>query len=322
MRSAAGVSRVSRILVVLGFLSLLIPATATASGTQRGAAAARQARNKKAAQAKKSKEKLAVQRTKQGQEQKKGAKAAGVLPRPGAKKAPSTGAGKLAGTRTASVSKTTPRARTTAKRPVRKTPVTRKTRRPTAAKRRSARTNRTRSRRSPQELAAGEAPEMAAGEGPDGMGPDGMGPGGQMGDVDFESGPPKSRFRRFMSAAGRGIKAFGKYGLVIAAPAVVLAAGFTLVGGATVMGIGFAIAAPAIMLGIPMVIGLREQAARQAMGGDDIQQDQLQRYMTRQMLENQDLNGPGPGNGVAGVGGLNTIGNMINPGGIGGQQMP
>ena len=33
-------------------------------------------------------------------------------------------------------------------------------------------------------------------------------------------------------------------------------------------------------------------------------------------LENQDLNGPGPGNGVAGVGGLNTLNNMIDPGGM------
>lgn len=106
------------------------------------------------------------------------------------------------------------------------------------------------------------------------------------------------------------------YVAIIAAPAAVMA-----VGG---LPIAFAIGAPAIFLGIPLAIGLAEQRAKAKAGyGDmDIQDEQLQRYMTRQMLENQDLNGPGPGNGVAGVGGLNTLGNMINPGGIGGQQMP
>jgi len=142
-----------------------------------------------------------------------------------------------------------------------------------------------------------------------------------MGDMDFD-GPPveqRSRFRRILSGAGRAIKTGAKYAgytLVVAAPMAVMAAGG--------LPIAFAIGAPAIFLGIPLAIGLAEQRAKAKAGyGDmDIQDEQLQRYMTRQMLENQDLNGPGPGNGVAGVGGLNTLGNMINPGGIGGQQMP
>src|SRR6185295_6304117 len=101
---------------------------------------------------------------------------------------------------------------------------------------------------------------------------------------------------------------------IIAAPAAVMA-----VGG---LPIAFAIGAPAIFLGIPLAIGLAERRAQAnaAYGDGDINDQQLQRYMARQMIENQDLNGPGPGNGVAGVGGLNTLGNMINPGGIGGQQ--
>lgn len=311
MRSAAGVSRVSRILVVLGFLSLLVPATAIASGNARGGAAARQAKNKRAAQTKKSKEKVALQRAKQGQDQKKGAKAAGVLPRPGAKKVAGKpeGAGKLAGTRTASVSKTTSRARTTAKtrRPARKT-LTKKTRKTTPTKRRSARTQRTRSRRPIQELAAGEAAQLGAPEGPDGMRQ-----AGQMGDMDFD-GPPveqRSRFRRFMSGAGRAIKTGAKYAgyaLVVAAPMAVMAAGG--------LPIAFAIGAPAIFLGIPLAIGLIEQRAKQNQGIDDPQGELLQRYMGRQMMENHDLNGPGPGNGIAGAGGLNTLNNMIDPGGM------
>jgi hypothetical protein len=95
---------------------------------------------------------------------------------------------------------------------------------------------------------------------------------------------------------------------VVAAPMAVMA-----VGG---LPIAFAIAAPAIFLGIPMAIGLIEQRAKQAQGIDDPQGELLQRYMSRQMLENQNLNGPGPGNGVAGVGGLNSLNNMIDPGGM------
>ncbi len=300
MRSAG---RVSRCLVVLGFLSLMVPGTAAASGR----APARKVKNKTAVTAKKSKEKLAVGKAK-AKNGKGSPKAAGFLPRPGAKAA---GAPALAGTRTAAAS--TSRTRTPAVRrgvasrsKTLKAKTAKKTRKTTPKKKRAAaRTTKSRSRSS-QQLDTGAA-EMAAAEGPDGMEAD-----REMGAMDFE-GParPQSRFRRILSGTGRVLRSaaeYAGYGLVVAAPMAVMA-----VGG---LPLAFAIGAPAIFLGIPMAIGLIEQRAKQNQGIDDPQGELLQRYMSRQMLENQDLNGPGPGNGVAGVGGLNTLNNMIDPGGM------
>ncbi|HEY8146416.1 MAG TPA: hypothetical protein VIG06_27225 [Kofleriaceae bacterium] len=294
----------SRCLVVLGFLSLMIPGTAAASGR----APARKAKTKTAVTAKKSKEKLAVGRTKGKSGGKGSPKAAGFLPRPGAKGA---GAPALTVTRTAAAASS--RTRTPAVRrgaatrsKTLKAKTAKKTRKTTPKKKRAAaRTTRSRSRSS-QQLDTGAA-EMAAAEGPDGMDAD-----REMGAMDFE-GParPQSRFRRILSGTGRVLKSAAKYagyGLVVAAPMAVLA-----VGG---LPIAFAIGAPAIFLGIPMAIGLIEQRAKQNQGIDDPQGELLQRYMSRQMLENNDLNGPGPGNGVAGVGGLSSLNNMIDPGGM------
>jgi len=329
MRSAG---RVSRVLVVLGLLALLLPAS-SASAARQGGPSAKQKKAKTELLSRQGK-----QRVKAGNKKLRtgGQKttAAGSLPRPGAKggagrtaAAGESGRGMLASAIAGPSSgktitaKTTARARTTrarttkARRPVTRktTKIAKRTRRTTPAKRRAARSQRTRSRAMGQELAA-EGPDAAAltaqaaqrrmGE----MGPMEMGEANQPG-----------RFRRFLSATGRVIKKSAKvagYVAIVAAPAAVMA-----VGG---LPIAFAIGAPAIFLGIPLAIGLAEQRAKAKAGyGDmDIQDEQLQRYMTRQMLENQDLNGPGPGNGVAGVGGLNTLGNMINPGGIGGQQLP
>lgn len=316
MRSAG---RVSRVLVVLGLLALLLPATSASAARGNGPSQKQKAKN--AALAKKSKQRMAVGKSKMKNGQ-KGAKpkAAGFLPRPAAEPAGKRmGETKLAGTRTAGMtaSKSAARARTTkARRPVaRKTRTAKRTRKMSPAKRRMARTQRTRSRSMGPEFAA-EGPEeltaQAAGRR--------MGAPGEMGPMEFGA-PEKQpgRFRRFLSATGRVIKKTAKvagYVAIVAAPAAVMA-----VGG---LPIAFAIGAPAIFLGIPLAIGLAEQRAKAkaGYGEGDIQEEMLQRYMTRQMLENQDLNGPGPGNGVAGVGGLNTLGNMINPGGIGGQQMP
>lgn len=319
MRSAGRVTWVSRALVVLGFLSLLVPAVASASGKGGGG---RQVKTRTTTRAKDSKKKMAVQRATQGKERrgKDSKKAAGFLPRPAEGKSTTSKAtegnqrGMLASALTGGSTArpaTKASARRTAKtrRPVRKTRVTRKTRRPNAKKRRAARTQRNRPRRSSQGLeesaAAAEAPDPNA-------------PVVTPLDVGAEQpvAPQRSRFRRILSRAGRAIRSNAKYLLVVAAPAAVLAAGFTIVGGATVMGIGFAIAAPTVMLGIPLIIGLREQAAKQSMGIDDPQAELLQRYMGRQMLENHDLNGPGPGNNVSGAGGLNSLNNMIDPGGM------
>ncbi len=297
----------SRCLVVLGFLSLLVPATAAASGR---APVKRQVKSKTAANAKRSREKLAVGKAKQKNATGKGTpKAAGFLPRPaGGGKA--AGAQPLAGTRTASVAKTTTRARSTARRTTMtksKTRTARKTRRTTPKKRRAARTTQRRSRSSQQMDTGGEAADLAAA----GMDADGMAPGHDVDAQEMGDGRPQSRFRRILRGTGRVLKSAAKYagyGLVVAAPMAVMA-----VGG---LPIAFAIGAPAIFLGIPMAIGLIEQRAKQNQGIDDPQGELLQRYMSRQMLENQDLNGPGPGNGVAGVGGLNTLNNMIDPGGM------
>lgn len=315
MRSAGPLSRVSRLLLILGVLCLLLPGAASAGQKVQ----TRKAKNKTSEQTKRSKQKMALQRSKAGG--KKGtAKAAGFLPRPGAKPAgETTGAAKLAGTRTASVSKTTTRARTAkARRPIaRKTKTAKKSKKMTPAKRRAARTTRSKSRSS-QQFDTDAAAELGA-DGPEGrMGERQMGPMEMGGDMEMGAQKPQSRFRRFLGATGRALKKtakFAGYAAVVAAPMVVMAAGG--------LPLAFAIGAPAIFLGIPLAIGLVEQRARQNQGGiDDPQNEMLQRYMTRQMLENQDLNGPGPGNGVAGAGGLNTLGNMINPGGIGGRQMP
>ena len=300
MRSAG---RVSRCLVVLGFLCLMVPGTAAAGGK----APARKAKNKTALTAKKSKEKLAVGKAK-AKNGKGSPKAAGFLPRPGAK---ATGAPALAGTRTAAASSA--RTRTPAVRrgvatrsKIARSKTAKKSRKTTPKKKRAARTTQRRSRSSQQLDTGAEAAEMAA------DGPDGMDAEREMGAMDFE-GParPQSRFRRILSGTGRVLKSaarYAGYGLVVAAPMAVMA-----VGG---LPIAFAIGAPAIFLGIPMAIGLIEQRAKQNQGIDDPQGELLQRYMSRQMLENQDLNGPGPGNGVAGVGGLNTLNNMIDPGGM------
>ncbi len=316
MRSAGPLSRVSRLLLVLGVLCLVLPGAASAA--QKGQA--RKVKGKASEQAKRSKQKMAFKRGKSGG--KKGPTAAGFLPRPGAKPAAGkpVGAAKLAGTRTASVSKTTARTRTAkARRPIaRKTKMAKKSKKLTPAKRRAARTTRSKSRSS-QQFDTDAAAELGA-DGPEGR----MGGEREMGamemgrDMDMGAQKPQSRFRRFLGATGRALKKtakFAGYAAVVAAPMVVMAAGG--------LPLAFAIGAPAIFLGIPLAIGLVEQRARQnQVGMDDPQNEMLQRYMTRQMLENQDLNGPGPGNGVAGAGGLNTLGNMINPGGIGGQQMP
>jgi hypothetical protein len=328
MRSAG---RVFRVLVVLGVLALCLPGASAAS--QRGPS------NKKAKTellAKKSKQKVGVNRAKMRAGGNR-AKAAGSLPRPAGKGA-GKGAGLAAGesgrgmlasaiagpaSRT-TTTKATARARMTkAKRPVMRKAKTarRTTKRKGPAKRRAARTQRTKSRKMGQEL-AGQAPsaaELTAAEAAQRR----AGAERELGPSDFFGSRPQEkgpgRFRRFLSATGRVIKKSAKvagYVAIVAAPAAVMA-----VGG---LPIAFAIAAPAIFLGIPLAIGLAEQRAKAKAGyGDgDIQDEMLQRYMSRQMLENQDLNGPGPGNGVAGVGGLNTLGNMINPGGIGGQQLP
>lgn len=291
-----------RCLVVLGFLSLVVPGTATAGGK----GPARQAKNRTAANAKKSKEKMALARSKaKNPGTGKGTpKAAGFLPRPGAGQ---SGAPALAGTRTAAATTRSSTAAKTRRSAAGKSRTTtaKKSRRATPKKRRAARTQTRRSRSSQQfdtgaasaaEMAA-DAPEMTA---------------GAPGAMDFEpTARPQSRFRRILGGAGRVLKASAKYAgyaLVVAAPMAVMA-----VGG---LPIAFAIGAPAIFLGVPMAIGLIEQRAKQNAGIDDPQGELLQRYMSRQMLENQDLNGPGPGNGVAGVGGLNTLNNMIDPGGM------
>ncbi len=324
MRSAA---RVSRVLVILGFLALGLPSALAAS--QKGPSGKQKA--KTAALAKKSKQKMAVGKSKVKSGGKK-ATAAGSLPRPGARgaagKAAAAEGGRgmlstaLAGpsTRT-TTARATARARTTkAKRPIaRKTKTARRSKKTTPAKRRAARTQRTRSRAMGQELAVEtpDAAELTAEAAQRRAGAE-----RELGPSDFFGGAEEKqpgRFRRFLSASWKVAKKSAKvagYVAIVAAPAAVMA-----VGG---LPIAFAIGAPAIFLGIPLAIGLAEQRAKAKAGyGDgDLQDEQLQRYMTRQMLENQDLNGPGPGNGVAGVGGLNTLGNMINPGGIGGQQMP
>ncbi len=308
MRSAG---RLSRCLMVLGVVSLLAPASALASGRP-GAGAAqakKQGKTKTSADAKKSKEKMALARSKSGGKGKGSTKAAGFLPRPASGKGTTKKAGgeagrgmlatAMAGDAPVKRAKTTKATKKTA---AKKT--TKKTRRP-VPRRRVARTQRPRSRSSAglaaSELAAAQAEDAAMAQA-----------GGEMGAPDFD-GPvrPQSRFRRFLSGTGRVLKAAGKYagyGLVVAAPMAVMA-----VGG---LPIAFAIAAPAIFLGIPMAIGLIEQRAKQSQGIDDPQGELLQRYMSRQMLENQNLNGPGPGNGVAGVGGLNSLNNMIDPGGM------
>jgi hypothetical protein len=316
MRSAG---RVSRVLVVLGFLSLLLPAGAASAGSsgrgqQAGQAKAR-AKGKNAYLAKKSKQKAALTKSKQ-QGGKKGApKAAGFLPRPATQSAAAAapmGEVKLAGTRTASaaMSKTSARARTSkARRPVaRKMRTVKRTRRMNASKRRMARTQRARSRSTMQEFDSG-AGELGAPEREFAA----TRPDREMGPMEMGGAERPSRFRRFMSGAGKVLKKTAKYAgyaAVVAAPMAVMA-----VGG---LPIAFAIGAPAIFLGVPLAIGLVEQAAKNRAGGDfaDPQQEMLERYMARQMLENQDLNGPGPGNGVAGVGGLNSLNNMIDPGGM------
>jgi len=328
MRSAG---RVFRVLVVLGFLALCLPGASAA--TQKGPSNKQKAKTELLARQGKQKMKARKSNLKNGS---KKAKAAGSLPRPGAKgagkgarvAAGESGRGMLASAIAGPASRTTTtkataRARTTkARRPVsRKAKSARRTKKTTPAKRRAARTQRTKSRKMGEELAA-QAPsaaELTAAEAAQRR----AGAERELGPSDFfGSGPQEKgpgRFRRFLSATGRVIKKTAKvagYVAIVAAPAAVMA-----VGG---LPIAFAIAAPAIFLGIPLAIGLAEQRAKANAGyGDgDLQDEQLQRFMTRQMLENNDLNGPGPGNGVAGVGGLNTLGNMINPGGIGGQQLP
>lgn len=279
--------RLSSIAVVLAVLSLVFPGTALASKGQRANAKA-----KTVHQAQKSKEKMALQRAKQKQ-QGGPAKAAGFLPRPGGQKAAGE-APVLAQTRTAAVSRGSSAKQARPTRPVaRKTRTARRTRRVNPA-RRTTRVARSQSRQS--QAAAPDAAEAQA--------------AAQMAEL-APAGKPPSRLRRIASGVGRVLKGSAKflgYGLVVAAPAAVMA-----IGG---LPIAFAIGAPAIFLGIPMVIGLVEQAAKKSQGIDDPQQELLQRYMNRQMIENHDLNGPGPGNNVSGVGGLNSLNNMIDPGGM------